>query len=78
MGIVCAGTTTQRDEPPASWNLSLAELERFRFNTLAVHRVEADPLGELYWTVQFELRGETGFRPVNEPNIPPIKVWPRP
>jgi 3',5'-cyclic AMP phosphodiesterase CpdA len=78
MGIVCAGTTTQRDEPPSAWGLSLAEVERFRLNTLAVHRIMGDVDGSLFWTVEFELRTEKGFRPVKEPDIPPIQVWPRP
>jgi hypothetical protein len=74
---VCAGTTTQLDEPPMSWNISDRQMTRFRDNTLCVHRIAETHDGELEWQVTFERRRETGFVPITMPAIAPFRVWPR-
>jgi 3',5'-cyclic AMP phosphodiesterase CpdA len=73
---ICAGTTTQLDEPPIAWHVTDDEMRRFRDNTLCVHRlVESDTA--VLWHVEFHRRIETGFVPASIPSIAPFVVWPR-
>lgn len=74
---ICAGTTTQLDEPPSSWNISDAEMSRFRDNTLCVHQIAETADGGIEWHTAFERRRETGFVRVALPAMPPFRVWPR-
>jgi predicted phosphodiesterase len=69
------GTTTVRDAPPKSWNLSEKEArKRFHPNTLLVHRLlEDETSGAVRWRTTLEWRKSTGF--VEDRELGDSQVW---
>lgn len=64
----CAGTTSQRPEPPRRWRLSeRRHARRSRHNTLMVHRVAEADDGSLHWFADVQIRGDDGFASIAAP-----------